>query len=80
MISVKNYSNLVKDPNSGGIINSDPKAYLDYKAKREIALRKINEKKATEDRILSIEKDINKLKSDISDIKSMISTIVEKII
>lgn len=78
-LSVQGYSNLVKDPTSGGIVNNDPQAFAKYKKKRELALQKINEKKALENRVSIIEKDINKLKSDVNDIKDMLSIIVSKL-
>jgi hypothetical protein len=78
-LSVQGYSNLVKDPTSGGIVNNDPNAFAEYKKKRELALQKLNEKKALENRVFIIEKDINKLKSDVNDIKDMLSIIVSKL-
>lgn len=78
-LSVQGYSNLVKDPTSGGIVNNDPKAFAEYKKKRELALQKLNEKKVLENRVSIIEKDINKLKSDVNDIKDMLSIIVSKL-
>lgn len=78
-LQVKGYSNLVKDPTTGGVVNSDPKAFLEYKRKKEEALLRINDKKATENRISEMEKDINKLKSDANDIKDMLNTIISKL-
>lgn len=79
-LSVQGYSNLVKDPTSGGIINNDPKAFAEYKKKREIALQNINEKNALENRVIDVEKDINKVKSDVNDIKNMLQSIIDKLI
>lgn len=78
-LSVQGYSNLVKDPTSGGIVNNDPKAFTEYKKKRELALQKINEKKALENRVTGIETDINNLKSDVNDIKNMLTSIIDKL-
>jgi hypothetical protein len=78
-LSVQGYSNLVKDPTSGGIVNNDPKAFAEYKKKRELALQKVNDKKALENRVTGIEKDINNLKSDVNQIKNMLTSIIDKL-
>ena len=78
-LQVDGYSNLVKDPTSGGVVNNDPQAYVEYKKKREAALQRLNEKKALENRVIDTEKDINKLKSDVNDIKNMLTSIIDKL-
>jgi hypothetical protein len=78
-IQVDGYSNLVKDLTSGGIINDDPQSYKEYRKKREIALQNINEKNALENRVISVETDINKVKSDVNDIKNMLTSIIDKL-
>ena len=79
-LQVDGYSNLVKDPTTGGITNGDPQSYKEYKKKREIALQNINEKNALENRVIDVEKDINKVKSDVNDIKNMLQSIIDKLI
>ena len=78
-LQVDGYSNLVKDPTSGGVVNNDPQAYVEYKKKREAAIQRLNEKKALENRVIDTEKDINKLKSDVNDIKNMLTSIIDKL-
>jgi hypothetical protein len=78
-LQVDGYSNLVKDPTTGGITNSDPQSYKEYKKKREAALHRINEKNALENRVISVETDINKVKSDVNDIKNMLTSIIDKL-
>lgn len=78
-LSVQGYSNLVKDPTSGGIVNNDPQAFTEYKKKREAALQNVNDKKALENRVFSIETDINKVKSDVNQIKNMLTSIIDKL-
>jgi len=78
-LQINGYSNLVKDPTSGGVINNDPHAFVEYKKKRVLALQLINEKKVLENRVSDIENDINKVKSDVNDIKDMLSTIISKL-
>lgn len=75
-LKVQGYSNLVKDPTSGGVINNDPQAFTEYKKKRKNALEKLNANKVLENRIFDIENDINKVKSDVKDIKDMLNTII----
>lgn len=78
-LQIDGYSNLVKDPTSGGVINNDPQAYVEYKKRREAAIKGLNEKKALENRVINTEKDINKLKSDVNDIKNMLNSIIDKL-
>lgn len=78
-IKVQGYSNLVKDPTSGGVVNNDPQAFIEYQKKRKIALEKLNANKALENRVSSLESDINNIKSDVNDIKSMVNQLLLKI-
>lgn len=78
-LKINGYSNLVKDTTSGGVVNVNPQSYTEYKKKREMALLRLNEKKALENRIIDIETDINKVKSDVNDIKDMLSNIISKL-
>jgi hypothetical protein len=78
-IKVQGYSNLVKDSTSGGVVNSDPQAFIEYQKKRKVALERLNVNKALENRVFDIENDINKVKSDVKDIKDMLSNIVSKL-
>ena len=78
-LQINGYSNLVKDPTSGGVVNNDPMAYIEYKNKQKLLLKAINEKKALENKVIDIENDINKLKSDVSDIKDMLGSIISKL-
>jgi hypothetical protein len=71
-LSVQGYTNLVKDPTSGGIVNNDPHAFTEYKKKREAALQNLNDKKALEVRVSTIETDIN-------NIKDMLKLIIDKL-
>ena len=75
-LKVNGYSNLVKDTASGCVVNDNHQSYIEYKKKREIALLRLNEKKALENRIIDIETDINKVKSDVNDIKDMLRNII----
>jgi hypothetical protein len=78
-LSIQGYSNLVKDPTSGGVVNNDPQAFVDYKKKRKTALQNLNDKKALENRVTNIETDINNLKSDVNEIKNMLNQIIDKL-
>jgi hypothetical protein len=78
-LSIQGYSNLVKDPTSGGIVNNDPQAFVEYKKRRELALQNANDKKALENRVTGIETDINNLKSDVNQIKNMLTSIIDKL-
>jgi hypothetical protein len=65
LVKVKDNSNLVRDTNSGAILNTDVEAYNDFMKK----------KKQEKDQIEMSSK-ISKLENDILDIKNMIASLV----
>jgi len=67
MLKVENYPNLVRDPKSKGIINTDTKSLNEYKNKKMLNYK-----------ILDMDKEINTIKDDISEIKSLIKQMVER--
>lgn len=72
MIKVDGHSNLVRDPNSGAIININKDELSSARS------RKIQQKrKEREDKQLKA--DVETLQNEISDIKQLLTQIVEKI-
>lgn len=78
-LQVQGYSNLVKDSASGGVVNSDPQAFIEYQKKRKAALEKLNANKALENRVSDMESDINNIKSDVKDMKNMLNQLLLKL-
>jgi hypothetical protein len=68
-IPVKGNSDLVRDPNTDHIINTNKNAYQQYINRRE--KRKIEKEKS-----LNIEEDIANLKSELGEIKSLLKELV----
>ena len=68
-IKVKDHSNLVRDPQTDQIINTDHSEYNQYMARRS-ARRKAKEKN------LSVEQDLASLKAEMGEIKSLLKELV----
>ena len=68
-IPVKDNNDLVRDPNTDQIINTNKNAYQQYVNRRE--KRKIEKEKS-----LNIEEDIANLKSELGEIKSLLKELV----
>ena len=67
---VQDYSHLVRDTDSGAIVNIDRMAYLNALERHK---NKEKQKKIIQDNT----KDINSIKSEISEIKTMLKTLIE---
>ena len=68
-IPVKDNNDLVRDPNTDQIINTNRNSYQQYVNRRE--KRKIEKEKS-----LNIEEDIANLKSELGEIKSLLKELV----
>ena len=68
-IPVKDNNDLVRDPNTDQLINTNRNAYQQYVNRRE--KRKIEKEKS-----LNIEEDIANLKSELGEIKSLLKELV----
>ena len=68
-IKVKDHSNLVRDPRTDQIINTNTNAYEQYISQRK--KRKLEKEKS-----LSVEEDLANLKSEMSEIKSLLKELV----
>ena len=66
---VKDNSDLVRDPNTGSILNTNSLDYEKYVAQRKV---KSQEHKKTE----NIERDISTLRQDLDEIKSLLRELV----
>jgi len=69
MFKVTGHSNLVRDPKSNAIINTNTLEYDKYVARRSVGAEK-------DERVDVIEKNLSDLKSEINEIKSLLKEIV----
>ena len=68
MIQVEGYQDLYRDPNTGAIVNTDRRAYLEYVRKRNVRLREQEEKKSLEDEVVSLQNEVAELKKLVHDL------------
>ena len=68
-IPVEGNSDLVRDPNTDQIINTNASAYQQYISRREL-------RKREKEKSLNVEEDIANLKSELSEIKSLLKELV----
>ena len=68
-VQVKDHENLVRDPSSNGIINTNVGEYEEYLSLRETA----NDKNDSE---VSMKQDLDSLKGEINEIKSLLKELV----
>ena len=68
-VKVKDHQNLLRDPLSNGIINTNKSEYDEYIARRDSA-------KKAKDSELTMKEDLDNLKSEINEIKSLLKELV----
>ena len=68
-IPVEGNSDLVRDPNTDQIINTNASAYQQYINRRE-------QRKREKEKSLNVEEDIANLKSELGEIKSLLKELV----
>jgi triacylglycerol esterase/lipase EstA (alpha/beta hydrolase family) len=70
-IKVEGHSNLVRDQNTNAIINTNISEYNKYLKIKE-------QRERSNDKINSIESELNSIKDDIEDIKKMLKLFLDK--
>ena len=68
-IKVKDHANLVRDPRTDQIINTDQSEYNQYMARRSA-------RKKEKQKNLSVEQDLDRLKAEMGEIKSLLKELV----
>ena len=68
-VKVKDHQNLLRDPLSNGIINTNKSEYPEYIARRDAA-------KKAKDSELTMKEDLDNLKGEINEIKSLLKELV----
>lgn len=70
---VENNPTLVRDLETGSIVNMDEQGYRSHKKQKALARQKLEAEQAREERINKIEKDVSELKTGISKILEILS-------
>jgi peptidoglycan hydrolase CwlO-like protein len=68
MIKVEGYQNLYRDPNSGAIVNTDRRAYIEYVRQRNALKKQQEEKQNLEQEISSLHEEVEELKKLVHDL------------
>lgn len=69
-VKVKDHSNLVRDPKSNSIINTNKSAYNQYVTRRNAKNEEVNKAQ-------SMEEDLANLKGEINEIKDLLRQLVQ---
>jgi hypothetical protein len=69
-LKVKDHSNLVRDPESNGIINTNKSAYNQYVTRRNAKNEEVNKAQ-------NMEEDLANLKGEINEIKDLLRQLVQ---
>lgn len=77
-VKVEGFSNLMKDPTNGGVVNVDKRSYETYKIQRQVAIQKSLQQQIAEENINTLQDQINTIKSDMQDIRSMLIELLKK--
>ena len=68
MIKVEGYQNLYRDPNTGAIVNTDRRAYLEYVRQRNLLTKQKEEKRNLEQEVSSLYEEVAELKKLVHDL------------
>tara|TARA_B100000085_G_C18166791_1_gene359821 strand:- start:222 stop:452 length:231 start_codon:yes stop_codon:yes gene_type:complete len=70
-LKVEGHKDLVRDTNTGAILNTNRNAYLNYK-------KRLREAQKQRDEIRSATREINNLKCEMHEIKDMLKTLLDR--
>ena len=68
MIKVEGHQNLYRDPNTGAIVNTDRRAYLEYVRQRNTLKKQKEEKRDMEKELSDLHEEVNVLKRLVHDL------------
>lgn len=68
MIKVEGYQNLYRDPNTGAIVNTDRRAYLEYVRQRNLLTKQKEEKRNLEQEVSNLHEEVAELKKLVHDL------------
>jgi len=68
MIKVEGHQNLYRDQNTGAIVNTDRRAYLEYVRQRNTLKKQKEEKRDMEKELSNLHEEVNELKRLVHDL------------
>lgn len=68
MIKVEGHQNLYRDQNTGAIVNTDRRAYLEYVRQRNALKKQKEEKRDMEKELSNLHEEVNELKRLVHDL------------
>lgn len=68
MIKVEGHQNLYRDPNTGAIVSTDRRAYLEYVRQRNTLKKQKEEKRDMEKELSELHKEVDELKKLVHDL------------
>jgi len=68
MIKVEGHQNLYRDPNTGAIVNTDRRAYVEYVRQRNTLKKQKEEKRDMEKELSNLHEEVNELKRLVHDL------------
>jgi len=70
-LKVEGHNNLVRDPNTNSIINTNMSEYQQYVARRNV-------KSEENQKLESLESDVTNIKSDLNEIKMLLRSLIDE--
>jgi len=70
-MKIEGHSNLLRDPNTNCIINSDMSEYQNYLSRKEL-------KNKESEKMQNLEQDVASMKSDLNEIKSLLRSLLNE--
>jgi hypothetical protein len=78
LVKVEGYSGLMKDPNTGAVVNTDKRSYLEHRAAMLSAKNRAKEQVCLKETVEDLQHDVISLKQDINEIKQLLINLVGK--
>ena len=67
-LKVENHTNLVRDPSSKAVLNTDRTGLQDYYRRKEIAKKEVMEREDTKQRLAKMEEEMQEIKTLLKEI------------
>lgn len=70
-LKVENHTNLIRDPSSKAILNTDKSGLQDYYRRKEISKKEVMEREETKQRLAKMEEEMQEIKMLLKEIASI---------
>lgn len=67
-LKVENHTNLIRDPSSKAVLNTDRTGLQDYYRRKEIAKKEVMEREETKQRLAKMEEEMQEIKTLLKEI------------